>query len=65
MGLANKKEEQKDESGGGFWDYEKETVPSKDKVKEQILKENQGQLSSNYLSKLRARKQHLASLLSL
>jgi hypothetical protein len=57
LGLANKKEEQKDESGGGgFWDYEKETVPSKDKVKEQILKENQGQPSSNYLSKLRARK---------
>jgi hypothetical protein len=40
-------------------------VPSKDKVKEQIIKENQGQPSSNYLSKLRARKQHLAALLSI
>jgi hypothetical protein len=31
-------------------------VPSKDKVKEQILKENQSQSSHQYLVKLQARK---------
>jgi hypothetical protein len=47
LGLAkNKKEEQKDELGGGFWDYEKEEVPSKDQIIDQILKENKGQPSS-------------------
>jgi hypothetical protein len=54
-----------EEQKAGFWDFDKDEVPSKAKIKEQILSEDQCQLSStSYLSKLQARKQHLTFLLS-